>query len=147
MEAFIYFFLLLYIISDTFVFRFQRTTLSVSRVLLNQGNANLQMLLTPNWVGLLGRINRGLWIALTMSIFVEFGWLWSVVLLGYIFFGSAITDIITPVPSYAQCFTIIKKTLHDGIKEQGAKNHEAMAALQQLLDNVESIEREHKIRG
>jgi hypothetical protein len=38
-------------------------------------NANLQTLLTPNWMGVLGSLSTGRWIVATIFTWVAFGWL------------------------------------------------------------------------
>jgi hypothetical protein len=121
---------------NTLVFRFQRTTLGISRLLFGVGDAKVQSLLTPDWIGLLGWLNSALSIILIILILICFDWLLAIIFVFYLLIGAVIVDFITPLPSYKQCFNIIKNSLKNDIKNQiGEKD-----LLEQLLKQVIGIE-------
>jgi len=142
-KYFVSFLLFIYFVIDTFVYRFQRTTLSISRSIIGVGNPNLQSWLTPDWVGLLGWISRALWIIITILLFFYFGWSFTLIFLSYVFLGGAFVDFITPFPSYNQCFKIIEKSLKKDIKT--ALNPDKKEALINLLSEVERIKERYDI--
>lgn len=131
--------ILVKIILTTFVFRFQRTTLSISRKVLGVGNANFQSILTPNWIGILGWADTGLSILLIGLIFIKFGWLWALLAIAFIIFGATIIDVISPIPSYKLCFNLIKRSLKNDITKEDENNEK----LEQVLDLVINIEKEY----
>lgn len=100
---------ILYFLINTFVFRFQRTTLSISREHLGQNYPKYQMILTPKWVGVLGWINKLLMLFSVVFAFVFYGLVSIFLVLLYSFIGTALVDTITPWPSYSKCFEIIEK--------------------------------------
>lgn len=130
--------LIAYFIINTFVYRFQRTTLSISRDIIGYGNLNMQALLTANWIGLLGWINTCLWIILCPLLFIKLGWLFAIIFLLYVFIGTSFIDTITPLPSYNQCFEIIKKSLNKDILKTSGEEEKTM--LTNLLDEVIKIQ-------
>jgi len=67
-------------------------------------------------MGLLGWIDTGLWIILCPLLFIQFGWFFIIIFLLYVFIGTAFIDMITPLPSYNQCFKIIEKSLNKDIQ-------------------------------
>jgi hypothetical protein len=143
MTIFIIVLLIIYFISNIFVFRFQRTTLNISRAIIDYGDSNIQALLTPNWIGLLGWIDRGLWIILCPLLFIQFGWISVIIFLLYVFIGGAFIDVITPFPSYNQCFKIIEKSLNKDI--QTTLDQDKKTALTNLSGEVIKIKEKYKI--
>jgi len=137
--------LLTYFIINTFAFRFQRTTLSISRSILNVGKAEFQALLTPVWIGLLGWISQALWIIISILLFLQFGWIQALVFLLYVFMGTAFFDSITPLPSYNQCFNIIEKNLKKGVNK--SKNLLQKIGLEEILEKIQTIKKEYKIKN
>jgi len=142
-KLFVSILLFLYFLIVTFVYRFQRTTLSISRSILGIGNPNIQSLLTPPWIGLLGWISQALWIIVAILLFFYFGWGFSLIFLSYVFLGVAFVDFISPLPSYNQCFKIIEKSLKKDINTTLDPNQKE--ALVSLLNEVERIKERYDI--
>ena len=61
-----------YLVANTFAFRFQRTTLNISRAIFNKGSSNVQMLLSPTWLGILGWLVHGLVILISILVWNSF---------------------------------------------------------------------------
>lgn len=73
------------------VFCFQRKTLTMAQKISSSVDMDVgqcQIVLTPNWMGLLGWVNRLLSIALIVLTFTQHGLVWAVVLTGCIYFGA-----------------------------------------------------------
>jgi len=139
MELITYFLVIIYIISHTFVYRFQRTTLSIAR---QMGDRRLQATLTPGWIIWAYWINFILLTVLSILIFVTFSWLWLLVFLFYAFIGTSIIDILLPIPSYKKCFEIIKRGLQKETSQLEDEN--TKMAFFRLLEIVENEERKIK---
>ena len=92
-----------------FVFRFQRTTLGISRVL--DTGRDIRGELTPLWIVGLYWVDLGLGLLLAVLILARFGWIWLLVFLVSSLVATALVDVVSPLPSYAQCFGIIKRHL------------------------------------
>lgn len=135
--------LFIYFVIDTFVYRFQRTTLSISRSIIGVGNSNLQSWLTPDWMGLLGWISRTLWIIITILLFFYFGWSFTLIFLLYVFLGGAFVDFITPLPSYSQCFKIIENHLKKEVQQ--TLDFDKKELFKQLLTEIMKIKKEYQI--
>ncbi len=136
MEKLVIFLVVIYIISHTFLYRFQRTTLGIARRI---GDRKLQATLTPNWITIIYWINFILLIGLSVLIFIEFGWLWTLIFLIYSFIITPLIDILLlPVPSYKSCFAMIKKGLRKDVKE--SKNEVRKLVFSQLVEIVENEE-------
>lgn len=135
MEKLVIFLTIIYIISHTFLYRFQRTTLSISRQI---GDRKLQATLTPNWITIIYWMNFILLIGLSVLIFIEFGWLWTLIFLIYSFIITPLIDIFLPVPSYKSCFAMIKKGLQKDVKK--SKDETRKLVFSRLLEAVENEE-------
>ncbi|MDP3724199.1 MAG: hypothetical protein Q8R11_01040 [bacterium] len=118
-----------------YTFRFQRVTLSISRKLLDYGDTNTQMILTPNWVGILGWISTGLLLVNGVLFFVFYGWVYILMLSFFHFFGLAILEKFSPIPPYGYFFEIIEKHLGNEIKN--SKDKEKENFLKKMLGNVQ----------
>ena len=136
MEKLVIFLTIIYIVSHTFLYRFQRTTLSISRQI---GDRKLQATLTPNWITIIYWTNFILLIGLSVLIFIEFNWLWVLIFLIYSFIITPLIDILfLPIPSYKNCFAIIKRGLQKDVKK--SKDKVQKLAFLQLLEAVENKE-------
>lgn len=142
MEQLIYILLAIHFISNTFVFRYQRATLSISRAIMNGGHYKIQMALTPNWIGLMRWCNKGLVVLVVILLFIKFGWLWCLAFLTYVFIGPSIVDMFTPLPFYKQCFALIEKSIRDNI--MASNDEEEKELLEKLLLKVNKIRRDYK---
>jgi hypothetical protein len=97
-------------------------------------NANLQTLLTPNWMGVLGSLSTGRWIVATIFTWVAFGWLGRVLVFLYGLVLAALTDVVSPFPTYRHCFDVIESALRFGPDDP---------AVEDLLDKVRAIRSRH----
>jgi hypothetical protein len=123
-----------YVLLSQYVFRFQRTTRGVSHELVGVTDPRLQILVTPNWMGALGWLSTALWIIATILTWVAFGWLGGVGVVIYAFIFGALTDIVSPFPTYTHCFNVIESALRSGPRD---------LAVDDLLDKVRSIRSQH----
>jgi len=157
-EPFVSILLFAYFVINTFIFRFQRTTLMISRKIkiIGVGGPNLQLILTPNWVGLLGWISQGLWIIISILLFFQFGWVFTLIFFLYVFIGVGFFDFITPFPSHNRCFKIIENNLNKEIQkasylirkgepEKLLSESIKIAVFNTLLSEIIKIKDEYKI--
>ena len=98
-----------FVLLTVFTFRFQRITLSISRAL--DTGEDLTGELAPRWMMLLYSIDFILGLILAVLIFIQFSWIWLLVFLALSITGIALADVVSPLPSHAQCFKIIKRHL------------------------------------
>lgn len=105
----------LYVVISVYTFRFQRTTLSISREILGRGDPDLQLVLTPNWMGVLAWSGTALLVINLVLFFIYFGWIWALGILGYGFIFGAFVDMVTPLPPYYHCFNIVERELNKRI--------------------------------
>jgi len=106
------------------------------------GNSNIQALLSPTWLGLLGWANTILCIVISVSLFLELGWFYLSIFLIYVFVGTALIDVITPIPSYNRCFEIIENSLSKDIKK--ALDVDEKLLLLKLLNKIREIKKNIK---
>jgi hypothetical protein len=135
MELIVCFLVIIYVINNTFVYRFQRTTLGISR---QTGDRGLQATLTPNWIAWLYWSNFILLIGLSILIFVTFSWLWLLIFLVYAFVVTPIIGVLFPIPSYKKCFEMIKKGLQKDIDR--SKDENKRLTFSRLLEVVKNEE-------
>jgi len=145
MEYAFYFLLVIYLIINTFCFRFQRTTLSISRALFNKGDHNVQAAMTPTWVGTLGWLCTILWLTISALVYFIYGWPWALLFFMGALMMTSLIDFITPWPSYKKCFHLIKKELTrqiaGSIIQGGVLDAEKVDAYKSLLKKVNEIEK------
>lgn len=75
----------------SFVFNFQRITLKLAKRIASHTNLDVnqcQIALTPNWIGLLGWLNRLLSPLVIGFIFIHYGLLYSFALFAFIYLGG-----------------------------------------------------------
>ena len=96
-------------------------------------------MLTPTWLGGLGLIKTILVIGLIIWAYFLHNWIWSAGIIAFAFLGTTIVDIISPLPSYRQCFQIIKKSLKNDIHSH--MDNLKKVELLKLLTEVEQIEK------
>jgi hypothetical protein len=97
----------------TFTFRYQRTTLNISRTILGVADANLQASLSPTWVGALSIISLLFKVILAILIYYELPLICPLIYILYAIFGTAINDLFSTFPSYNYCFNIVKIKKND----------------------------------
>ena len=132
--------ILVHFLLFVYTFRFQRTTLGISRQALGQGSAQYQGVLTPSWMGILGWAQTGLYIIAIVMVFLTYGWLYAI---GYVVgsqIGYSMFDAITPFPSYTYCFNVIKRHINSEMAK--ANDDEARQSLEMILASVVRSETE-----
>jgi len=104
--------LIAYLVMNQYLFRFQRTTLQISRK-LNDGSRSidLQNAMTPTWMGVLGWGKMLAGIGLSVLIWLVWGWLALAGFLAYMFLLGAWVDFISPLPTYGHCIKMIEIAL------------------------------------
>lgn len=148
--AFIYILVIIDLPLAIYSFRFQRTTLSISRMMGISGlqnTANVQMLLTPSYFGALGWVSSILGATVFGLMLSNLGWLFGIMYLLIRVIGISIIDIFTPLPSYTHCFGIIERHLQNEVKNN--KSAEIKAASIRLLaelDNARKVHKEGKLK-
>ena len=138
--------LLIYFVVTTYTFRFQRTTLSLSREILGFGSTDVQVMLTPNWMGVLGWAGTALLVLNVVLVFIAFGWVYSLLLIFYAFVLGALVDAITPLPSYTHTFNIIERHLEQEARRAIARQEaEKLTLVEKMREHVRSSRSKHGI--
>lgn len=127
----------IFLIIFLFAFMYQRTTLTIARIIQNLPITEVQMILTPTWIGLIGWISYGMYVACILIGF-EFGWTFGI--LSFIF--AYILSVIIPIPS-SFFFNMIKDHLDNEIKN--CKNKEKARIFEDFENKVKDIRKEYKI--
>ncbi|MHB8840688.1 MAG: hypothetical protein ACYC56_02670 [Candidatus Aquicultor sp.] len=117
-----------------YVFKYQRVTLLLSREHTGASNPEYQMLLTPNWVGIMGWLTRLLHLGTAVAFFVVYGWLFAILYLLLSFFGYGLIDALIPFPSTRYYFKLIKNSISNDINN--AKNPGHKVELEKILQAV-----------
>jgi hypothetical protein len=98
-----------------YTFRFQRTTLGISRRARpnadKRKHAQLQAVMSPMWVGRLVFLSHLTGLALIILTGLYVNWFLAIPCLLYIFLIPGLLDIISPWPTYRHCLSLIKKQL------------------------------------
>ena len=124
-----------------YVFKYQRVTLELSRLQLGQSSSKYQMLLTPNWVGVLGWLMNLLHIVTAVAFFVIYGWLYAAGYLLLSFIGYSLIDFIIPYPTKRYFLRLIKNYLSKEDKRQ--KNTDHKEFLDNALKFIKDYEKSH----
>ena len=127
----------------TYTFRFQRTTLSISRSLV--GDSSIQTMLTPVWVGILGWMNVPLMVLAIIAIGLSYSWVLAIMYFIALHLVHSTVDTFTPIPSYKHCFSIIKKHLSKSsdLGRVNKKNVRTTLEADKLLSEVKNIEKQY----
>ncbi len=139
----IYFiFFAIFFILNTYVFMYQRTTLTIARVIRDRVSntpiTQVQLLLTPNWIGLLGWTST---IGLYGSL-ILIGWQINVLLAIGILIATHVSHAIIPIPS-EYFYELVKKHLHKEQRQQNDKENKDTFA--ELWTYVDAIGNNYKI--
>lgn len=137
---FIAIFILFYLL-NTYVFMYQRTTLTIARILREKVShvsiTNAQMLLTPKWMGLLGWISTlGLYGSLILIAW-QVGILWAIGILVAVHVSHAII----PIPS-GYFFDLVKKHLQK--ERDNQKDKEIKDTYSELWTHVVMIAKTYR---
>ncbi len=125
-----------------YVFRLQRATLTLARLYLGRVNLDqdkesigkLQVMLTPDWAGMVGWVATGLMIINVFTLINTGNWFSAILIVAITYIGIGLIEPFYPLPSYTHCFNHIEKYLKKAIK--GAKLEEDKHVHEQLLDFV-----------
>lgn len=119
-----------------YVFLFQRVTLSIARLAEGVSRNDTQMILTPNWMGILGWISSIGFYGSLIYLWLDIGILWAVG--GFVL--SQIIFAIVPIPQNYY-FGIITKHL---TKEMtNSKKIENRLIFASLLKRIEGIKKDY----
>lgn len=105
-------FLISRIVLFQYVFRFQRTTLGITRLVGGgRRTVDLQVAMTPDWVGTLGWISTLAMIVAGFMVWRTWGWLPLGGFALYVVVLAPSVDVISPFPTYRHCFQVIERVL------------------------------------
>lgn len=130
------FVVILDLVLNVYTFRFQRTTLSIARMMGASGTqitGNIQILLTPNHLGTLAHISTIIGAVTFALIGANLGWFIAAIYFIIKILGVSFIDVFTPFPSYRHCFDIIESHLH---KEIALGSKEVKTASLELLTQL-----------
>ncbi len=128
----------IFFLIHTYVFMYQRTTLTIARAMGNVPITQIQTVLTPNWMGLLGWVSTiGLYGSYVL-IWLQIGWLWAVGL----FILNHLASAIIPIPS-GYFYNVVEKHLEKEIKNQ--KGKEERDALIEFLGQIRHLMKTYKV--
>lgn len=122
----------IFFIVHLYVFMYQRATLTITRAMGNVSIAQVQMVLTPNWMGVLGWISTFGLYGSYILIWLQVGLIWAIAL----FILNHLISAIIPIPS-KYFYNLVEKHLEKEIK--GNKNKEQRAALIVFFAQVKQI--------
>lgn len=135
-EAIYIIFLLLFL----FVFMYQRTTLTIARILQAPSINEVQLVLTPTWIGMLGWVSWGVYVA-SILIGIKYGVIVGIASAIVIHIISAVI----PIPS-GYFFNLIEKHLkREFIIKTSNYEHKKAEAIEELLKIVRKIRLQHKV--
>lgn len=100
---------------DQYVFRFQRTTRGISQLLSGAVDHELQLALTPSWVGVFGWLNKAFALLTAAVVWAAWGWTAAAGFVLYVFVFGILIDLVSPLPTYRHCFKVITR----GLKNDG----------------------------
>lgn len=107
--------LIAYVTLYQYVFRFQRTTRGITQMVCGAVRSDVQIALTPTWVGTLGWLSKLLILITAFMVWKTWSWVALGAFFLYAFALGAVVDVLSPFPSHAHCFRIIEK----GLKADG----------------------------
>lgn len=117
---------------------FQRATLTIARVIEILPIAQVQAILTPNWVGAIGWISTiGLYASI-VYIWLQHGLLWS---LGT-FIGSHLLTAVVPIPS-SYFYNLVLRHLRQEISRE--KDNEKREIYEDLQKTVKKISENYRV--
>lgn len=122
-----------------YVFKYQRVTLMLSRKHTGASSAEYQMLLTPNWVGIMGWLTKLLHLGTALAFFMVYGWLFAVLYLLLSLVGYAFIDAFIPLPSTQYYLKLIKNSISNDISN--AKDPMLRIELEKALQVVKQVEK------
>lgn len=106
-----------------YTFEFQRITLALARLQNDKDTKDYQILLSPNWIGLLGWTLNIVHIVAVILVFLYYGWIFAIIYLALTFLGIySIIGYYIPFPPKKHFFKIIKNNLLNKIKRGDIEN-------------------------
>jgi hypothetical protein len=125
---------------NSFVFRFQRTTLGIARSMGYSDIHNLgeiQLFLTPSYVGLIQWTNTIIGAINFTLLGINIGWIIAVAYLAFIFIAMGVIDVFLPIPTHKYCTDIIKK--HLNTQRQKSRSIETLALTIKVLGVIDEV--------
>lgn len=130
MESFILFFVILAL--HTYVFMFQRATLTIARVIEILPIAQVQVILTPNWVGAIG------WMS-TIGLYASIVYIWlqhGLLLAVGAFIVSHLLTAVVPIPSSYFYNLVLKHLAKEISHEKDNEKKEIYIGLQETVKKI-----------
>ena len=87
--------LISYVVLDQYVFRFQRTTRGITQLIGGGMSSDLQIALTPGWVGALGWLSKIVMLAAGFMVWRTWGWIPLSGFALYVFVLGSFADVIS----------------------------------------------------
>jgi len=114
---------------------YQRATLTIARIIGNAPANKIQLVLTPNWMGLLSSISVVGLYGSYILIWLQLGFIWAFVL----FLLNHLLNAIIPIPT-KYFYNIVEKHLKREIKRNSDKKQKAalvifFAQVKQIIEN------------
>ena len=126
-----------FLIIFLFVFMYQRTTLNIARIIDNLPRTEVQIILTPNWLGLMGWISWGMYIGCILIGF-QFGWVMGIAS----FLFTHLLSAIIPIPSNF-FYNMVERHLDQEIKN--SKDYEKKEIFEAFRNRVKEIRKHYKV--
>lgn len=134
-----YLLLVLYIVSHSFIYRFDRTVQHTLKLLEGTETKDIEKVLTPPWFRTLVFINWLLVVLLAAWALFYISWILAIVIILYHFFVAGVIEIYQPLPTHRQCVRIMKSSLFKYME-----NHpDDLEKLLKLREEIERIEQEY----
>lgn len=131
---------LLTIIINSFIFRFQRTTLGITRSMGYsdiQNAGSIQSFLTPDYLSTIHWINTILSAISFTLLGINISWVLAIVYLMFIFIITGVIDVFLPIPTHKFCINMIKKHLNK--QRQKSKSIETLALTVKVLTIIDDV--------
>lgn len=136
MESVILFFVILVV--QTYVFMYQRATLTIARVVEILPITQIQAVLTPNWVGAVGWISTIGLFGSFVYLWLQHGLLWAI----GAFIGSQLFTAIVPIPS-KYFYNLVLRHLRQEISRE--KDNEKKEIYEDLQETVKKISENYTV--
>lgn len=139
-SGFILLITLLAIVINSFVFRFQRTTLGIARAMGYsdmQNVGSIQSFLTPDFLSAIHWINTVLSAISFTLLGINISWILAIIYLIFIFIITGVIDAFLPIPSHKFCIGVIKNHLNN--QKQKSKSIETLALTVQVFGVIDDV--------
>lgn len=125
---------------NSFIFRFQRTTLGIARTMGYsdmQNVGSIQSFLTPDFLSAIHWINTILSAISFTLLGININWILAIVYLIFTFIVTGVIDVFLPIPTHKFCIEMIKKHLNN--QKQKSKSIETLALTVKVLGIIDEV--------